>query len=255
MHFPVTKTVGHSKCDFVRAIERAATREREKPSVPTLSGTACLFKHSRNTARPVIQQVRLRSVDCAGAFPKWITILYTYLQRLLICDWTADPATKMHTELVGLVLICTALLTDVTHATERRWRRKDTKKREEKQGVYVYNKKFPPNISMLWFILTELWNQDASDLFKIDPSTQGIKKVNLKCGSNSMLVFLETDDDFTGVMYTKGNFYDQAEPCFTKPKSRVGARSLIMRFPFDKCNTKQVNFDFECLEYLCYQVS
>lgn len=93
--------------------------------------------------------------------------------------------------------------------------------------------------------MTELWNQDASDLFKIDASTQGIKKVNLKCGSNSMLVYLETDDDFTGVMYTKGNFYDQEEPCFMKPKSRTGARSLVMRFPFDKCNTKQVYFDFD----------
>lgn len=96
------------------------------------------------------------------------------------------------------------------------------------------------NIYFCKLIFTELWEQDASDLFQIDPSTQGIKKVNLKCGSNSMLVNLETESDFTGVMYTKGSFYDQAEPCFVRPKGRAGARSLSMRFAFDKCLTKQV---------------
>lgn len=54
-----------------------------------------------------------------------------------------------------------------------------------------------------------------------------------------MLVKLETDAEFTGVMYTKGSFYDQSEPCFVKPKSVKGARSLSMRFPFDQCHTKQ----------------
>lgn len=93
----------------------------------------------------------------------------------------------------------------------------------------------------------ELWEQDVSDLFQIDPSTQGIKNVNLKCGSNSMYVQLETESEFTGVMYTKGSFYDQAEPCFVKPDSRKGARSLTMRFAFDKCQTKQVRYFFVTL--------
>lgn len=78
-----------------------------------------------------------------------------------------------------------------------------------------------------------------SDLFQIDPSTQGIKNVHLKCGSNSMFVQLETEKDFTGVMYTKGSFYDQAEPCFVKPKRQRGSNSLIMRFPFEECHTQQ----------------
>ncbi|CAD7093207.1 unnamed protein product [Hermetia illucens] len=84
----------------------------------------------------------------------------------------------------------------------------------------------------------EVWQQDLSDAFNIDPSTNGIKQVNLKCGSNSMLVQLETEDDFTGVMYTRGSFYKQSEPCFTKPKNGR-ARSLEMRFPFDQCQTIQ----------------
>lgn len=76
------------------------------------------------------------------------------------------------------------------------------------------------------------------DQFQIEPSTDSVQNVHLKCGSNSMFVKLEASADFSGVMYTKGNFYDQSEPCFVKPKrSRSG--SLSMRFTFDQCNTKQ----------------
>lgn len=53
-----------------------------------------------------------------------------------------------------------------------------------------------------------------------------------------MFVKLETDKDFTGVMYTKGNFYDQSEPCFIASKRNRGIRNLSMRFTFDQCNTK-----------------
>lgn len=51
-----------------------------------------------------------------------------------------------------------------------------------------------------------------------------------------MYVKLEAEADFSGVMYTKGNFYDQSEPCFVKAKRTRG--SLSMRFTFDQCNTK-----------------
>lgn len=54
-----------------------------------------------------------------------------------------------------------------------------------------------------------------------------------------MFVQLETEKDFTGVMYTKGSFYDQAEPCFVKPKWQRGTRSLVLRFPFHECHTQQ----------------
>lgn len=53
-----------------------------------------------------------------------------------------------------------------------------------------------------------------------------------------MFVNLKTENDFTGVMYTKGNFYDQSEPCFVATKPSRGTRTLAMRFSFDQCNTK-----------------
>lgn len=88
------------------------------------------------------------------------------------------------------------------------------------------------------FAFSEIWRQDIGDQFQIEPSTQGVQNVHLKCGSNSMFVKLETDGDFTGVMYTKGNFYDQNEPCFVTSKRNRGVRNLSMRFSFDQCNTK-----------------
>ncbi|KAH8307674.1 hypothetical protein KR044_008692 [Drosophila immigrans] len=83
----------------------------------------------------------------------------------------------------------------------------------------------------------EIWEQDLSDTFKIEGSDQGIQKVNLKCGANSMNVMLETEKPFTGVMYTRGSFYKQTAPCFMKPTANQGTRSLEMNFQLDQCQT------------------
>ncbi|KAH8359305.1 hypothetical protein KR093_005724 [Drosophila rubida] len=83
----------------------------------------------------------------------------------------------------------------------------------------------------------EIWEQDLSDTFKIEGSDQGIQKVNLKCGANSMNVMLETEKPFTGVMYTRGSFYKQTAPCFMKPTATKGTRTLEMNFQLDQCQT------------------
>lgn len=55
-----------------------------------------------------------------------------------------------------------------------------------------------------------------------------------------MHVILETDKPFDGVMYTKGSFYDQKEPCFVKPVAgNHGTRTLEMNFQLDQCQTTQ----------------
>ena len=59
---------------------------------------------------------------------------------------------------------------------------------------------------------------------------EGLQKVQLKCGADSMQVELLTKDEFSGVMYTRGSFYKQKEPCFVKPKALRGTRSLKMNF-------------------------
>lgn len=93
---------------------------------------------------------------------------------------------------------------------------------------------------ILYTFITEIWEQNLGDTFKIDASTDGLQKVHLKCGGNSMQIQLETDDDFTGVMYTRGSFYKQMEPCFVRAGSER-KRSLEMKFSFNKCQTIQVN--------------
>ncbi|KAI8129680.1 hypothetical protein FF38_12952 [Lucilia cuprina] len=84
----------------------------------------------------------------------------------------------------------------------------------------------------------EIWEQDLTDTFKIEGSDQGIQKVNLKCGSDSMHVMLETEKPFTGVMYTRGSFYKQAAPCFVKPSTNT-AKTLEMNFNLDQCQTQK----------------
>lgn len=80
-----------------------------------------------------------------------------------------------------------------------------------------------------------------SDSFKIDPSTQGLQKLNLKCGAESMFVELETESEFTGVMYTRGSFSKQDGPCFVRPQR--SARKLTMNFSLDQCQTVKTNDD------------
>uniref|UniRef100_A0ABK8F451 ZP domain-containing protein n=1 Tax=Anopheles gambiae TaxID=7165 RepID=A0ABK8F451_ANOGA len=80
-----------------------------------------------------------------------------------------------------------------------------------------------------------LFEQDLGDQFKIDASTQGLQKVNLRCGADSMRIELKTEEDFQGVMYTRGSYYKQTEPCFVKPE-RAG-RTLEMKFNLDQCQT------------------
>ncbi|XP_058062464.1 uncharacterized protein LOC131212567 [Anopheles bellator] len=80
-----------------------------------------------------------------------------------------------------------------------------------------------------------LFEQDLGDQFKIDASTQGVQKVNLRCGADSMRIELKTEEDFQGVMYTRGSYYKQTKPCFVKPER--AARTLEMKFNLDQCQT------------------
>lgn len=69
-----------------------------------------------------------------------------------------------------------------------------------------------------------------------------------------MHVQLETESDFDGVMYTKGSFYEQSEPCFVKPKIGKSSRSLAMRFSLDQCQTIQVSLNSFSYKYKKNQV-
>lgn len=93
---------------------------------------------------------------------------------------------------------------------------------------------------------------------EIGLSHKGYKTVELKCGAETMVVNLETDDEFLGVIYTRGSFYDKNSPCFYDTGNRRGQKSFELRIPFDSCHTKQVRrccskeFDFQWNNYFFY---
>lgn len=110
---------------------------------------------------------------------------------------------------------------------------------EKKEGVLLGLLWIADDTSIYYQQLADIWEQDLSDSFKIDPSTQGLQKVNLKCGAETMHIELQTEENFTGVMYTRGSFYKQDGPCFVRPQ-RVG-RTLSMSFGLDQCQTVKNN--------------
>lgn len=79
---------------------------------------------------------------------------------------------------------------------------------------------------------------------EIGLSDKGYKTVELRCGSESMVVELETENEFLGVIYTRGNFYDKEPPCFFDTGEKRGQTSFKMKIPFNKCNTKEVGIEY-----------
>ncbi|KAJ3656082.1 hypothetical protein Zmor_015183 [Zophobas morio] len=82
-----------------------------------------------------------------------------------------------------------------------------------------------------------IFQTDIGNQMTIGLSDEGYKSVQLKCGSNSMVVKLETEEDFEGVIYTRGSFSDKKSSCFLDPGYRKGQRSFSIKFPLDECNT------------------
>ncbi|KAL3283633.1 hypothetical protein HHI36_006772 [Cryptolaemus montrouzieri] len=89
----------------------------------------------------------------------------------------------------------------------------------------------------------ELFQADLGNDFKIGLAENGYKAVKLKCGANHMTVTLETDVDFSGVLYTRGNFYDKKFPCFIDTTNSENKRNFSMKFSLRECNTKKETTD------------
>lgn len=87
-------------------------------------------------------------------------------------------------------------------------------------------------------IVEEIWQQDLSKDMQIGASTEGYDRVGLRCGAEKMTVELRTTEDFSGVIYTQGNFYSREPSCFLDP---VRGRSFTMSIPLNKCDTERVS--------------
>merc|ERR1711971_877116 len=82
---------------------------------------------------------------------------------------------------------------------------------------------------------SEIWEKDMSKDVYIEASREGYKAVDLKCKKEGMEVVINTDEDFEGVIYTRGSYMDRPAECFLDPSSGL---SHTLTIPLDKCNTK-----------------
>ena len=61
-------------------------------------------------------------------------------------------------------------------------------------------------ILMVRLVLAEVWEKDMSNEVYIEASSEGFVSVQLTCGKKRMVVEVEMEEDFDGVMYTRGSF-------------------------------------------------
>lgn len=72
---------------------------------------------------------------------------------------------------------------------------------------------------------------------RIGASTKGYDLVALRCGAEKMVVGLQTSDNFSGVIYTRGSFYSRQPSCFLNPDH---GGNFTMTIPFNQCDTENV---------------
>jgi hypothetical protein len=59
---------------------------------------------------------------------------------------------------------------------------------------------------LLAMVRCEVWEKDMTDEVYIEASHEGFHSVQLTCGKKRMIVELDMEDDFDGVVYTRGSF-------------------------------------------------
>lgn len=83
-----------------------------------------------------------------------------------------------------------------------------------------------------------MWEQEVGSQMQIGVANSGYRRVQLRCGADYMQVDVETDQDFSGVIYTRGSYHNREPPCFLDPRS---GRSFSLKFPLSHCHTKLVS--------------
>ena len=61
-------------------------------------------------------------------------------------------------------------------------------------------------LSVLLLARAETWEKDMSDEIYIEASHEGFSSVQLSCGKKRMVVEVKMDEDFDGIIYTRGSF-------------------------------------------------
>jgi len=75
----------------------------------------------------------------------------------------------------------------------------------------------------------------------IGVAESGFRRVQLRCGADYMQVDVETEQDFGGVIYTRGSYHNRQPPCFLDPHN---GRSFSLKFRLSQCHTKLVSENY-----------
>ena len=59
--------------------------------------------------------------------------------------------------------------------------------------------------TIIFVYFTELWRGDVTNRMNIGVSASGFHQIRLDCSNNRIDVLVDTDDEFHGVIYTRGS--------------------------------------------------
>merc|ERR1719150_2247435 len=90
-------------------------------------------------------------------------------------------------------------------------------------------------------VRAETWEKDMSNEIYIESSHEGFSSVQLSCGKKRMVVEVKMDDDFDGIIYTRGSFMSKPKECFYDAE---GGTEHTLKIPYDKCGLTEESDGF-----------
>lgn len=82
------------------------------------------------------------------------------------------------------------------------------------------------------------WKSDLSSL-KIGVSHKGFDRAVVDCGDSEVAFIISMDEEFHGVLYTRGNYHAKNSACF---RNAEGGKDFALKFAYDDCGFKYVSF-------------
>jgi len=79
------------------------------------------------------------------------------------------------------------------------------------------------------------WHQDLTNEINIGVSGSGYSRVILDCDADHMAFIVHLEEEFQGVIYTRGTFHSKNKPCFT---DATNGKEFALKFAYKDCGTK-----------------
>ncbi|ROT68612.1 hypothetical protein C7M84_013225 [Penaeus vannamei] len=79
------------------------------------------------------------------------------------------------------------------------------------------------------------WKEDLSNELSIGVSDKGYARAVLDCEDDHMAFVITMEEDFEGVVYTRGSFHARKGPCFL---DATGGKEFALKFSNKDCGTK-----------------